>query len=323
MIIEVLHPRSGAVVSRARVDVFPFTVGRALDSALVLDDPHIDARHARLVLEEGPGALLIEDLGSVNGVLTAARTRVPVVRLQSGAEVTLGRTRLRFRDEADPVPAALPLFAAAFAVATPWHERTAVRLIACAAVFALLGFEVWLSSSAPSGANLALMSVLGFAAMNAMWAGIWAAVGRVVIHQARFVAHLTIATMSLLAGLVVSMVMAWVMFLFPGTTAWGGVSVVLFLVVLAANVAWHLGNATAMSPARRRRTGAVVSGIVLALGGVFALADDGAFTDVPEFSAVIKPLTPRFVPTVSVEALRAVHAELREAVDRSAEEAER
>ena len=63
-----------------------------------------------------------------------------------------------------------------------------------------------------------------------------------------------------------------------------------------------------------------MAGVVVLLGGAFALADDGAFTDVPVFSAVIKPLRVEVVPTVDVGAMRDVQAALRDAVDAEAAE---
>ena len=50
LIVEVLrHGRGGEVRERLRLTDVPVTIGRALDNALVLDDPHVDAHHARLV----------------------------------------------------------------------------------------------------------------------------------------------------------------------------------------------------------------------------------------------------------------------------------
>ncbi len=330
MVVEVLHPRTGAVVSRARVDALPFTLGRALDNALVLDDPHVDARHARLVAEEegSDGTLLIEDLGSLNGVQAGDLHGAQVIRLRSGAEVTLGRTRLRFRDESESVPAALPLHVPAGAEGPlRWHQRADVRLVFSFAVFALIGVQAWLASTDRTGANLAVGAVVGLAALSAMWAGVWAVVARVVIHRPRFVAHFSIAAAAMFVSGMLGLVVNWVLFLMPAVESLTVLTTVLNLGVLVAVVAAHLANATAMPTAKRWRAGAAVAGVVLLLGGAFALADDGAFTDVPEFSAVIKPLRVEVVPTVDVEAMRAVQAALRAAVDAEAadeaDEAER
>lgn len=322
MVIEVLHPRTGAVVTRARVDALPFTLGRALDNALVLDDPHVDARHARLTVEEGTdGTLLIEDLGSVNGVQAGEVRDARVIRVRSGAEVTLGRTRLRFRDESEPVPAALPLHVAA-ATEGPlrWHQRADVRLVFSFAVFALIGFQAWLTSTDRTGANLAVGAVVGLATLSAMWAGVWAVVARVLIHRPRFVAHFSIAAAAMFVSGTLGLLVNWVLFLMPAVESLAVLTTVLNLGVLVAVVAAHLANATVMPTAKRWRAGAAVAGVVVLLGGAFALADDGAFTDVPVFSAVIKPLRVEVVPTVDVEALRDVQAALRDAVDAEAAE---
>ncbi len=321
MIVEVLHARTGTVLSRARVDALPFTLGRALDNALVLDDPHVDARHARLVAEDGGGALLIEDLDSLNGVQAGEVTGARLIRLRPGAEVTLGRTRLRFRDETEEVPPALPLHAAPVREGPlRWHERAGVRLMLSFGVFALLGFQTWLASTDGTGANLAVGAVVGLAALTAMWAGVWAVVARVVIHRPRFVAHFSIAAAAMFVSTAVGTVGTWFLFLFPAVESLTVLTVVVNLGVLVAVVAAHLANATAMPPAKRWRAGAATVGVVLLLGAAFALADDGAFTDVPEFSSVIKPLRVEVVPTVDAGGLLAMQAELRDVVDAEAAE---
>ena len=50
----------------------PCTVGRALDNELVFDDPSLSRKHSRLQ-REGPGRLVVEDLGSSNGTYVNGR----------------------------------------------------------------------------------------------------------------------------------------------------------------------------------------------------------------------------------------------------------
>src|SRR5687768_15862258 len=131
MILEVLHP-SGARTWH-RLEDLPLTLGRGLTNDLILDDPYVDARHARIALDES-GAPLIEDLGSVNGLVAndaRLQGRVPV---QPGAEIRVGHTMLRFRDPDEPVSAALvddvaapqePAVPAAVSVTTPSRRSRA------------------------------------------------------------------------------------------------------------------------------------------------------------------------------------------------------
>lgn len=322
LIVEVLHPRTGAVVSRRRIAATPFTIGRALDNTLVLDDPHVDARHAVIVVQPETGDHVIEDAGSLNGVHTLAHGRSPRLRLISGSEVQVGRTTLRIRDDADPVAPALPLRASGRAAGTS-DGRTFARLVYCAAVFVGAGFLAWLGTYGKSSMGEALALGLGMAALAAFWAGVWAIVARVVIHQGRFVAHLTIATSLILFGTVVGVAGGWVEFLWPDSTVWEAVSFIIGVAVVPVAVALHLAHASHLSPMRRWRAGAVVGAVIVALVGVFSLAeDDDAFTDVPVFSASVQTLRPSLVPQLDPAGLKASHAALREKVDKLVDEAE-
>jgi hypothetical protein len=315
LIVEVLHPRTGAVVTRRRVATFPFTIGRGFDNALVLDDPHVDARHAALTLDPESGDVIAEDLGSVNGIQTDVHERAPLVRVRGGATIRVGRTPLRFRDEAEPLPPAVPLNVPSVHGPARWHERGVVRLAFCAAVFVVLGWLSWLASVTRSGSNEAVTAALGFVMLTAAWAGIWALVARVVIHQGRFLTHFTIATALTLLGMLLGQLGEWVGFLAPDGVIWPLVASVLGLGLLTASVALHLANATHLSRMRRWRAGVIVSAVLVGLGGLFTMVEDDGFTDVPTFSATVLPLRPSLVPTLTPDELRAVHEELRGKVD--------
>jgi hypothetical protein len=61
--------------------------------------------------------------------------------------------------------------------------------------------------------------------------------------------------------------------------------------------------------------------VLLAMGGLVSLVeDDDAFTDVPEFSGVVKPMPVRWLPTGSVAGFAEVAADLKARVDEMAEE---
>ena len=316
MIVEVLHPRTRAVRQRLRVASFPFSIGRALDNALVLDDPHVDARHAQLVQDEN-GSLVAVDLGSVNKLATETHPIAERIRLSSGAEITVGRTLLRFRDESEPVPPAIPLHRGA-ALPDPalrWHQRTPVRLALCAVALGFVGLESWLSNYARAGATAALTIALGLLFLSLIWAGIWAVAARAVLGQFRFVAHLFISLVATVAVFLLGTLTSWGQFLSPDNRAIEPLSTAVSLALLAAIVAWHLANASTLSASRRWRAGLTTSGVLLLLIGLFALIEDDGFSDVPEFSAVIKSAPMALVPKSSVEEFGAEMRELKARVD--------
>ena len=70
----------------------PLVVGSSPRADIVLHDPAVSARHARLE-PTGDGALLLRDLGSRNGTWMHG-LRIAAVRLAPGAHVRLGRSTL-------------------------------------------------------------------------------------------------------------------------------------------------------------------------------------------------------------------------------------
>jgi pSer/pThr/pTyr-binding forkhead associated (FHA) protein len=70
----------------------PLVIGRGGDSQLVLSDPEVSRRHARL--ETQNGTVFLRDLGSSNGTFLNGRRLTSAIELREGDEVDLGTTRV-------------------------------------------------------------------------------------------------------------------------------------------------------------------------------------------------------------------------------------
>lgn len=336
MILEVVHP--GGARTWHRLGDAPVTVGRGFANDLILDDPYVDARHARIALDES-GAPLIEDLGSVNGLIADQARLSGRVPLRPGAEVRVGRTMLRFRDSDEPVSPAIADVSFALAppaqvaepIVRPWRARLAATfvqstrttwgglLIVGVAALAI-ALHSWLGSSERSSASEALYAALAFAATIAIWAGIWAVASRVSVQRFHFVGHMAVASLVTLGGLGWTMAVEWLSFFFPDASLADVLSVGVGLCMLATLVAGHLALATGFSRTRQWRTGFAVAGAALLIGGLATLAEEDAFTDVPTFSGIVKPVGPRWLPTASVEEFSGVMATLKQQVDEMAKQ---
>ncbi|HEV2150124.1 MAG TPA: hypothetical protein VGR37_22190, partial [Longimicrobiaceae bacterium] len=128
------------------------------------------------------------------------------------------------------------------------------------------------------------------------------------------------ASAAVLAGMTHGVADAWGAFLFPDNPVSAPVSLLVWTGLAAAVVAGHLGLASALPPRRRWRAGLATGGAILLLAGASALVEDEGFSDVPEFSGVLKPAPAGWVPTAPVSALEEMAAELKEEVDALAAE---
>lgn len=71
----------------------PWSVGRSDDNEVVISDPNISRKHARLIRAEN--GFVVEDLGSTNGTLLDDAP-IDRERIESGDELTFGQTEARF-----------------------------------------------------------------------------------------------------------------------------------------------------------------------------------------------------------------------------------
>lgn len=71
----------------------PWTVGRSEENDIVVSDPNVSRRHARLL--RAYNGFIVEDLGSTNGTLLDGAP-IDRERIESGDELTFGQSTARF-----------------------------------------------------------------------------------------------------------------------------------------------------------------------------------------------------------------------------------
>ncbi len=334
VILEVEHPNGSRTWHR--VGTQPLTLGRGFSNDIILHDPYADARHARVRRDES-GALALEDLGSVNGLVVNAERLHGTVGLQPGTEIRVGRTTLRIHDPDEVVPAALldetptarqvehamphagsPAQAAHVRLHTPPPRPLASRLVATAlaATAALaMGFNMWLGSAERASGSSAVSTALGFILLAVVWAAIWAAIGRVAIHRFSFALHLAVVSAAFLVLLAIITVQDWLNFLFPDSDAVTTLAAIVNFSLVAALIAWHLRFSSGLRPRHRWRIGIMGAAIAVGIGAVFSLTEKETFSDVPVFSSAIKPVATKWIPTSTLEDFSQVSRSLKEQVD--------
>jgi pSer/pThr/pTyr-binding forkhead associated (FHA) protein len=328
VILEIIHANGARTLHR--VGAQPLTLGRGFSNDIIVDDPYIDARHARLTRDADFG-LMLEDLGTVNGFVANAIRQHGSIALHAGDAVRVGRTTLRVHDPNEAVVPALPdkvMATPASGATAPWghvrHEptprprwlgtnRRSAFIVAAATIAVAL--NIWLSTADGSGLSDVFSLTLGLVLIAAAWAAIWAVVGRAVVHRFDFAGHFAIVSLVFIAALAVVVVQEWMNFLFPDSGAVTAFVAVTNLALLTTLISLHLSLVSSV-PRRRRWQGSLVSAVAaFAIGAVFAMADDNQFSDVPVFSSVIKPVTPSWVPTSTVEEFAKVPQALKLQVD--------
>ena len=84
-----------------------WVIGRSPNCDLVLEDPTVSRRHARVTLSESGRRPVIGDLSSRNGTIVAGRAVTSPTRIPVRATVRLGATCVQWRSPVDDTPAAV------------------------------------------------------------------------------------------------------------------------------------------------------------------------------------------------------------------------
>lgn len=314
--LEILD-RRGRVAHRHRIASLPLTIGRAYSNEVILDDPYVSPRHVRL--SHSDDALIAEDLGSENGLVTRTRMRVPQIALATGVTFRVGNTELRYCTEDQPILPTLLESTDRFDFLAP-IRTPARRLTAFATTFGIFTLLAYLTSyervtwSDPVGAALGGMVVL------AAWAGGWAFGNRLVGHRFRFWDHFAWVAVSTVAMLVVLVVQGYSAFMFSWSAvpeSLGG----LFIFGLIGTLFYGHLTIIGTIPARRRLgvTAGIAVGVVAVLG-FFSLAGEGDFSNEIPWDGGLKPIGTNLLPSVTVGEFTEAAADLHTLVDRLAEE---
>ena len=294
----------------------PLTVGRGLSNDIILDDPYVDARHAHILLDDG-GALTVHDLGSVNGVLTNGVRSPTAVLVQAGSELRIGRSTFRFRDPDEALPPALvdASYRAPLATRLAFTDRASLALVAAAT--GLVALVTWLGSSERSAGATVISAVVAALVLMSLWAGVWALALRGAERRFQMRGHLAVTSAAVIVMVLSATLTDWLYFFFPDALAPGAAFTAAVLVTLAALIVGHLTVAGVLTKRGRWRVGLGVAATVLVGFMLIGLARDDSFSDVPKFPSQLKPISPRIVPTQTVDQFVKAMAEARDEADKA------
>jgi hypothetical protein len=295
--VEILD-RRGEVLRRERVTALPARIGRGYDNEIILDDPHVCATHA-LLEDVGWGPLRLRNLDSLNGVLELpSGRRANVVDMMPGTVAQLGRTLVRIRDAAEPVPAAVPISRRPHVV--EWslgHWTASIAWIAL-----MLGAGTWSATRAATADvnwnSIALAQGGSLLAVLA-WAGAWALVTRLMTHHARFGAHLAIAVIAVIASDLQTRAFEVAQFLLAPVEPLQLANRSLTALIVAAAIFAHLTVLGVARTVRRLAAAAGIGAAVLALGLGNELSDEPDWMVTLPYWSSLEPFPGRWLPVES------------------------
>lgn len=225
--VEHLH-RDGTVLARLPVTGTHFGIGRALDNALVLNDPHCASHHAQLRIGSD-GSAELHDLGSKNGIRAQRGKRQSAYAVTSDAIYSLGGSHIRIRNAAWPlapeqVLSRLPIWPLA--------------VLALALVLAHGAWNLWLNDLGDKTPPY-LYGLSGIAAGLCIWSAMYALLGRILTGGDRFFTHLLIASCAYLGAALLDNGLK--MLAFASAWLWPmRISSYVMILVLALTVRAHL-----------------------------------------------------------------------------------
>jgi hypothetical protein len=180
-----IQERDGHYRQRHEVQRWPVSIGRGLDNDIVLDDPHVAARH--LELSEAGAEVRFRVGETRNGVRIGAQVHAAG---GSGvwpghAELHLGHTILKLRSAQDALPDEIPLFISGFGL-----DMAASILLGLLA-YVLLGWDSWLRLSGDVTLWRVLVPLyIGFTFVLAFWVAGWSLLSKLFTKQLQFARHL-------------------------------------------------------------------------------------------------------------------------------------
>ena len=244
--------RDGYVRQAWRIERWPVTIGRALDNAVVLSDPHVAPHHATLDLATGEGdapATLLVNVGDTRNGVVVGRERLAAGSAASvrdgGKDIDLqiGRAQLRLRLPGQPLGAEEALTPVAV---DEKHWAPTIGLLAV--VIAVVLANVWIDSDPEGLARAAGTILLTTLAAGAIWCGLWALLSKTFTRQSHFGWHVRVFAVASLVTLALAVLPPLLAFAF----SWPWVTDYAFIALyatIAGAIYFHL---LAVEPSRER-----------------------------------------------------------------------
>jgi hypothetical protein len=264
--VEILS-RHNEIAARFRLSEPEARIGRGYNNDIIVDDPYVAAEHLHLFRDES-GQLVVEDLGSTNGIyLNGGQQRLARIVVDGKQPIRIGQTLLRIRDGSFAVEPER--------VGSPDRNRLPIVLAALLAI-ALLGLDearIWLVQTVEVQPTTYLGPLLGMVITVLGWAGMWALLSRIFSGSSWFLRNLLI---TLIGGLAMALYSMTAQFAAYAVTWSAGVTYSFAAIWLIGAIMcfFHLQK---IGPPRPWLKGSVIAGLLVVAVTTQALQLSEAF----------------------------------------------
>jgi hypothetical protein len=314
--IEILDSKGG-VVHRIPVSSLPVRIGRAYNNDVIVNDPYVCPAHL-LIAPDEQGRLIARDLNTVNGLRSDAREKpVSSLEIHSGSLFRIGHTQLRYCSFDHPIAPTLVDRESG----RLWLNSPYTAIIAGVAVFLLLCLDEYLTTVERATFAAIVTQPLTIFTMVLFWSGLWALTSRVVLSRFHFRQHATIACGAIAGFFLLSFSAEWLEFLFPSLPVLWIAGFFGSGAIVAALVFGHLKFASTMRRYSRLWAALAVSAAIVGVSAISDYANRSKFSNVMEFTGIVKPIDAAWLPTISVDEFLDRSEKLKKELDVLAEKA--
>ncbi|VAX36525.1 hypothetical protein MNBD_UNCLBAC01-74 [hydrothermal vent metagenome] len=264
-------------------------IGRSYHNDCVLMDPFVSAEHC--VLRKKENGWVLTDLNSENGIYSRKhKIVISEVFIESGDEVIIGRTHLRFVSPEQAVAPARPL-----AVKNKVHKRLGRAVNAWSLILLTILFYAF-GTHLESYENLSVKKLMAFSCWQVVcvliWASVWAFVGRLIKSRPQFWAQISVTCLFWLVVLPAEYMVNVAGYL--STLFWVHWTVFAIVVsmLFTALLTRNLSFATNLSRRKQVKISLTISLVVMVVSTVSYIAFQDEFNPNPSYYAKLQ--TPFF-----------------------------
>jgi pSer/pThr/pTyr-binding forkhead associated (FHA) protein len=275
-IIEILD-RFGKVRQRTRIDKYPFTIGRAYNNDIIIDDPYISPVH--LKIDSNVNYLFtVTDTNSENGLFsTAPLKQHNNLIINNNLRIRIGHTDIRFRSLEYPVkdtaiqrstPSKLSMMATNF--------YTFLFVWVLSALFFIV--DDYLAETGEMSFKSILSSVIAMYFLFSGWAILWSIASKVITHRFYFTYHAVLICIMLFTLTVIEVISENIEFAFSLVNfSWW----ILAISTLVFSIALVYGHLNFSSPLGKKK---MLIAAALSAGSLNFVIHLAHYLDKPEYS---------------------------------------